>query len=58
VSSFLHGSRYGYRAKRCRCEYCRAWNAACMRRYRQRHPNRNQPNGWASYNERRNYATD
>lgn len=28
---FRHGTRYGYRVKKCPCAECRAWNAAWRR---------------------------
>lgn len=47
MKSFRHGTRYGYRRKRCRCDACKAWNTAESKRYRALHP---QPNGWHRYN--------
>lgn len=31
---FRHGTRYGYRVKKCTCPECRAWNAAWRRKER------------------------
>ena len=35
-AEFEHGTRRGYRTFRCRCDECRAWNAACSRKYDKR----------------------
>lgn len=31
MDAFTHGTQYGYRARACRCDECRAWQAAKMR---------------------------
>lgn len=34
TAQWQHGTRFGYRQKRCRCDECRAWAANGAREYR------------------------
>lgn len=50
-----HGSRSGYRYSGCRCDDCRAWNAANVRRSRLRRVSRGIPPG-AKHGDRNLYV--
>lgn len=50
-----HGTRYGYKKKKCRCRECQTWQTRNMRAYYARHP---RPNNWDGYNSRRTYVSN
>ena len=50
-----HGTRYGYKKKKCRCRECQTWQTRNMRTYYARHP---RPNNWDGYNSRRTYVSN